>query len=277
MNGATLCRMQTRSLSPKHADAPMVPIIGMGTSKTLDTDDLALAGEVVSGALDAGTTVFDSSPMYGKAERTLGVALEGRRSDAIVATKVWTDDDVVAERQIAASLSFYGGHIELLQVHNMVRWPERLRRIEELRDSGHVTLVGATHWQVASFHELEGAMVTGRLDAIQIPYNPRERDVEDRLLPLAAELGLGVLIMRPFAAADLMKSSPSAAELAPLEPFGIHTWGQALLQWGLSHPATTVSIPATSKPSRANENAIAGDAMPLDDEHRQLISRLAGA
>jgi diketogulonate reductase-like aldo/keto reductase len=85
------------------------------------------------------------------------------------------------------------------------------------------------------------------------------------------------LIMRPFAAADLMRSSPSAAELAPLEPFGIHTWGQALLQWGLSHPATTVSIPATSKPSRAKQNAIAGDATPLDDEHRQLISRLAGA
>jgi aryl-alcohol dehydrogenase-like predicted oxidoreductase len=119
-------------------------------------------------------------------------------------------------------------------------------------------------------------MVTGRLDAVQIPYNPREREVEDRLLPLAAELGLGVLIMRPFAANDLMRTSPSAAELAPLGPFGIHTWGQALLQWGLSHPTTTVSIPATSKARRATENAIAGDAKPLDDEHRQLISRLAG-
>jgi aryl-alcohol dehydrogenase-like predicted oxidoreductase len=269
--------MQTRSLSPKHADAAMVPIIGMGTSKTLDTDDLALAGEVVAAALDAGTTLFDSSPMYGKAERALGAALGSRRSGAVVATKVWTDDDAVAEQQIAASLSFYGGHIELLQIHNMVRWPERLRRIEELRDAGEVTLVGATHWQAASFGELEAAMVTGRLDAIQIPYNPREREVEQRLLPLAAELGLGVLIMRPFAAAGLMRDIPSPAELAPLERFGIHTWSQALLQWGLSHPATTVSIPATSKPSRATENAAAGDATPLDDEHRQLISRLAGA
>lgn len=268
--------MQTRSLSPKHADAPMVPIIGMGTSKTLDTDDLALAGDVVSTALDAGTTLFDSSPMYGRAERTLGAALDGRRASAIVATKVWTDDDAVAERQIADSLSFYDGHIELLQIHNMVRWPERLRRIEELRDAGQVTLVGATHWRASSFDELEAAMVTGRLDAIQIPYNPREREVEERLLPLAAELGLGVLIMRPFAAADLMHTPPTAAALAPLEPFGIHTWSQALLQWGLSHPAATVSIPATSKPSRAAENAAAGDATPLDDDHRELISRLAG-
>lgn len=254
----------------------MVPIIGMGTSKTLDTDDLTLAGDVVSTALDAGTALFDSSPMYGKAERTLGAALDGRRAAAIVATKVWTDDDDIAERQIAASLSFYGGHIELLQIHNMVRWPERLRRIEELRDAGQVAFVGATHWKASSFDELEAAMLTGRLDAIQIPYNPREREVEERLLPLAAELGLGVLIMRPFAAADLMRTPPSAAELVPLEPFGIHTWGQALLQWGLSHPATTVSIPATSKPSRAAENAIAGDAMPLDNEHRDLINRLAG-
>jgi diketogulonate reductase-like aldo/keto reductase len=269
--------MKTRSLSPKHADAPMVPIIGMGTSKTLDTDDLELAGDVVSTALDAGTTLFDSSPMYGKAERTLGVALERRRANALVATKVWTDDDAEADRQIAASLSFYGGHIELLQIHNMVAWPERLRRIEELRDSGQVTFVGATHWKASSFDELEAAMATGRLDAIQIPYNPREREVEARLLPLAAEIGLGVLIMRPFAAADLMRSVPSAAELAPLAPFGIETWSQALLQWGLSHPATTVSIPATSKPARAKENAYAGNATPLDDEHRDLISRLAGA
>jgi aryl-alcohol dehydrogenase-like predicted oxidoreductase len=269
--------MQTRSLSPKHPDAPMVPVIGMGTSKTLDTDDLSLAGDVIGAALDAGTTLFDSSPMYGKAERTLGRALDARRAEALIATKVWTDDDAVAEQQIAASLSFYGGHIELLQIHNMVRWPERLRRIEELRDSGQVSLVGATHWKAANFDELEAAMETGRLDAIQIPYNPREREVEARLLPLAAELGLGVLIMRPFAAADLMRTPPSEADLAPLAPFGIRTWGQALLQWGLSHPATTVSIPATSKPARAHDNAAAGDATPLDDEHRELISRLAGA
>jgi len=269
--------METRSLSPKHDDAPKVPIIGMGTSKTLDTDDLTLAGEVVSTALDAGTTLFDSSPMYGKAERTLGAAFDDRRSEAVVATKVWTDDDDEAERQIAASLSFYDGHIELLQIHNMVRWPERLRRIEELRDSGKVSFVGATHWNAAHFDELEAAMVTGRLDAIQIPYNPREREVEARILPLAAELGLGVLIMRPFAAADLMRISPSSEELAPLQAFGIHTWAQALLQWGLSHPDTTVSIPATSKRARATENAVAGDATPLDDEHRRLISRLAGA
>jgi diketogulonate reductase-like aldo/keto reductase len=255
----------------------MVPVIGMGTSTTLDTDDRALARDVVSAALASGTTLFDSSPMYGRAERRLGEALDGRRGEAFVATKVWTEDDLEAERQIAASLDFYDGHIELLQIHNMVRWPERLRRIEGLRDAGQVDLVGATHWRESAFDELEAAMATGRLDAVQIPYNPRERVVERRLLPLAQELGLGVLIMRPFAAADLMRAVPRPADLAPLAPFGIHTWPQALLAWGLGHPATTVSIPATSKPNRARENALAGDALALDDEHRQLIARLAGA
>jgi aryl-alcohol dehydrogenase-like predicted oxidoreductase len=267
--------MEQRSLSPKHHDAPNVPVVGMGTWKTLDTDDVALATDVVAAALDAGTRLFDSSPMYGKAERTLGLALGERRGEALVATKVWTDDDAEAERQIAAALGFYGGHIELLQVHNMVRWPERLRRIEELRDAGQVDYVGATHWQSASFPVLEEAMATGRLDAIQIPYNPLEREVEDRLLPMAQDLGLGVLIMRPLGSGGLMGNPPSPEELAPLEPFGITTWAQALLQWGLSHPATTVAIPATSKPHRAAENAAAGEHPALDDEHRDLIARLA--
>ena len=150
----------------------MVPVIGMGTSQTLDTDDAGLAGAVVAAALDAGTTLFDSSPMYGKAEAALGRALGERRAEAVIATKVWTPDDAKAERQIDASLAFYDGHIELLQVHNMVEWPTRLDQIERRRDRGEVLLTGATHWQVSGFDELEASMRTGRVDAIQIPYNP---------------------------------------------------------------------------------------------------------
>ena len=267
-----MCRMETRSLSPKHADAPMVPIIGMGTSKTLDTDDQALAREVVSAALDAGTTLFDSSPMYGKAERMLGAALDGRRSAAVVATKVWTDNDDVAEHQIAASLSFYGGHIELLQIHNMVRWPERLRRIEDLRDAGQVALVGATHWKAASFDELEAAMVTGRLDAVQIPYNPREREVEDRLLPLAAELGPPVIVMRPLGEGALVSRSVPEDALAQL---GVESWAQALLKWALSDGRVDAVIPATRNPEHVRENAAAGNPPWFDAEQRRLVERLA--
>jgi diketogulonate reductase-like aldo/keto reductase len=266
--------VELRSLSPRRADAPLVPVIGMGTSKTLDTDDIVAATAVVDAAIEAGSTLFDSSPMYGKAERTLGECLAGHRDATLVATKVWTEDDAVAERQIEASLDFYGGHVELLQIHNMVRWPERLRQIEARRDLGQVTLVGATHWREESFGDLEAAMATGRIDAIQVPYNPGERAVEQRLLPMAADLGLGVLLMRPFAASALLRKTPPDAELAAFAPFGITTWGQALLKWGLAHPATTVSIPATSKPARAVENALAVAGPPLDDEHRDRITRL---
>jgi diketogulonate reductase-like aldo/keto reductase len=267
--------MLTRSLSPRHADAPQVPIIGIGTSQTFDTDDRVLVNDVVSAALAAGTTLFDSSPMYGRAEARLGEALAERRDAAIVVTKVWTPDHEEAERQMDASAGFYGGRVELMQIHNMVAWEHRLEQIEARRDRGEIGLVGATHWKRDEFAPLEASMRTGRVDAIQIPYNPIERDVEARLLPLAQELGLGVLIMRPFAKNGLMSNPPSQADLAPLAPFGIRTWAQALLAWGLSHPATTVAIPATTKPSRATENAVAGAVPVLDAEHRDLIARLA--
>ncbi len=269
--------MQARSLSPRNPDAPTVPVIGMGTSQTLDTDDIEAARAVVEAALAAGTTLFDSSPMYGAAEEVLGECLDGRRDEVVVATKVWTEDDTVAERQITASLAMYGGRIELLQVHNMVAWRTRLDQIERRRDQGSVRLVGATHWQVAGFADLEAAMATGRVDAIQVPYNPIERDVEARILPMAADLGLGVLVMRPLAKAALLRRTPAEGELARLAPFGITTWAQALLRWGLAHPAVTAAIPATSRPERAVENAAAGDGPPLDDEHRQLIARWFGA
>ncbi len=210
---------------------------------------------MVAAALDAGTTLFDSSPMYGKAEAALGRALGERRAEAVIATKVWTPDDAKAERQIDASLAFSDGHIELLQVHNMVEWPTRLDQIERRRDRGEVLLTGATHWQVSGFDELEASMRTGRVDAIQIPYNPVERDVEARILPLAVDLGLGVLVMRPFAKAALLTHEPPAAELVGLEPFGIRSWSDALLQWCLGHPAITCAIPATSKSARARANA----------------------
>ena len=264
--------MDRRSLSPRTGSAPLVPVVGMGTSETLDTDDIAAARAVVDAALAAGSTLFDSSPMYGTAERVLGTCLDGRRADAIVATKVWTDDDATAERQIDASLGFYGGHVELLQVHNLVGWRTRLDQLEARRDRGQITLIGATHWRSEAFSDLEVVMRTGRVDTIQVPYNPSEREVEERILPLAMELGIGVLVMRPFAKAALLARPPDGAMLSDLDGTGITTMAQALLAWGLSHPAISSSIPATSRPERAVENAAAGEVPTLDDEQRGLIA-----
>jgi aryl-alcohol dehydrogenase-like predicted oxidoreductase len=118
-------------------------------------------------------------------------------------------------------------------------------------------------------------MRTGRIDAIQIPYSPHQRVVERRILPLAAELGLGVLVMRPLGSGPLVRRSPGEAALAPLAPFGVTTWAQALLKWGLSDERCSVTIPATSVPERLGENAAAGVRPWFGPEERELVSRLS--
>jgi aryl-alcohol dehydrogenase-like predicted oxidoreductase len=192
-----------------------------------------------------------------------------------VATKVWTSDDDEAERQIDASLGYFGGHVEVFQIHNLVEWPTRLDQLEARRDAGEIDIIGATHWKADAFAELETVMRTGRIGAIQVPYNPVEREVEARILPLAADLGIGVILMRPFAAGGLIGRAPSASDLARLAPFGVTNWSQALLTYGLSHPATSVTIPATSRPERMADNARAGDGPWFGAEEKALVERLA--
>jgi aryl-alcohol dehydrogenase-like predicted oxidoreductase len=252
----------------------------MGTWQTLDVRGAEAerrAHEIVREALDAGARFVDSSPMYGEAERVLGEALGERRAEAIVATKVWTSDDDEAERQVERALGWYGGRVDLYQVHNLVSWPERLTLLERERDRGAVVAIGATHYSPSAFGELARVMRTGRISAIQIPYNPHERDVEREILPLAEELGLGVVVMRPLGGGRLVARAPSDRELEPLRAFGVQTWGQALLKWGLSDPRCHVAIPATSTPGRMRENATAGAPPWFDDEARDLVAQLAGA
>jgi aryl-alcohol dehydrogenase-like predicted oxidoreductase len=117
-------------------------------------------------------------------------------------------------------------------------------------------------------------MKTGRIGAIQIPYNPRQRDVERTILPLAADLGMGVIVMRPFGEGGLLRRPPAPGALAPLQAFGVATWAQALIKWILSDQRCHVTIPATSKPERAAENAAAGDPPWLGPEEREYVARL---
>jgi aryl-alcohol dehydrogenase-like predicted oxidoreductase len=255
-----------------------VPAVGMGTWQTFDVRGAGAERNVravVDSAIASGTTLFDSSPMYGEAERVLGAALDGRRGDVLVATKVWTDDDAEADAQVEHALGWFGGRIDLYQVHNLVAWDRRMATLERLRDEGKVAVVGATHWQASRFGDLEAAMRTGRIGAIQVPYNPNEREVEERILPLADELGIGVVVMRPLAEGELLRHRPTADDLRPLEPFGISTWPQALIKWVLSDTRCHVAIPATSRPERAAENAAAGGAPWFGPEERDLVARLA--
>jgi diketogulonate reductase-like aldo/keto reductase len=252
-----------------------VPVVGMGTWQTFDVrgrDEEERCARITEEALEAGVRVVDSSPMYGEAERVLGETLAERRPEAFVATKVWTSSPDEGRRQAEAALSFYRGGVDLYQVHNLVAWREQLSMLEELRDAGRVRLLGATHYSAGAFGELEDVMRTGRIAAIQIPYNPGEREVEARILPLAEELGLGVVVMRPLGGGSLARRTPPTADLQAL---GVETWAQALLKWVLSDPRCTVVIPATSKPGRMTENSAAGEPPWFDADQRDYVARLA--
>jgi aryl-alcohol dehydrogenase-like predicted oxidoreductase len=268
--------MQERDLG---ASGLRVPAVGMGTWQSLDVRGAQAerrAHAVVAEALDHGARLVDSSPMYGRSEQVLGEALGARREGAIVATKVWTSDPREGEAQVQRALGFYGGRVDLYQVHNLVGLEHQLALLERKRDEGAVRAIGATHYSPGAFGELERVMRSGRIGAIQIPYNPREREVEARILPLAEELGLGVVVMRPLGAGSLVARAPAPEELAPLRELGVETWAQALLKWVLSDPRCHVAIPATSRPGRMAENAAAGEPPWLDAAARDLVARLAG-
>jgi aryl-alcohol dehydrogenase-like predicted oxidoreductase len=214
--------------------------------------------------------------MYGEAERVLGASLRGRRDEALVATKVWTSSAEEGRTQAERALRFFGGRIDLYQVHNLVAWRQQLALLERLKDEGRVASVGATHYSPRAFGELAEVMRTGRTAAVQVPYNPREREVEREILPLAEELAIGVVVMRPLGQGALLRRPPGPRDLEPLRPFGVETWAQALLKWILSDPRTHVAIPATTSVEHMAENAAAGDPPWFGPEERDLVARLAG-
>ncbi len=255
-----------------------VPAVGLGTWRVLDVREPEEEKRhgVVRAALEAGASLFDTSPMYGEAERVLGQALRKEGRDrAIVATKVWTSDDGEARRQIQASLNYFGGRVELYQVHNLVAVDRRLDMLQRLREEGRALALGATHYSPAAFPRLLEVMRGGRVDFVQIPYNAAESAAVQEVLPLAEELGLGVIAMVPLGSGRLVSNPPPPEELEPLRPFGVQTWAQALLKYVLSDRRVSCAIPATSSPQRMRENAAAGGPPWFGEEERALVRRLA--
>jgi aryl-alcohol dehydrogenase-like predicted oxidoreductase len=251
-----------------------VPVVGLGTWATFDLPDRRqhVADAVVETALAAGTRLVDSSPMYGRAEGVLGRALDSRRPDAFVATKIWTPSVSEGRAQLESQLADFDGRVDLEQVHNLVAWRDHLDWLERERAAGRVGFLGATHYAASAFPELIRIMRTGRIDAIQIPLNPRAREVEREVLPLAEELGLGVIVMEPLGGRGSLIPAPTPRAL---EPLGVASWAQALLKWALSDPRVTVVIPATRNPEHAGENAAAGSPPRFGPEERRLVEALA--
>ena len=251
------------------------PVVGLGTWNTFG-GDAELARDVVGAAFAGGSRLVDSSPMYGNAERSLNAALDGRREQATVATKIWAPTVEQGREQLERQLGWFD-RVDIEQIHNLVSWHEHVDWLAEEREAGRVGRIGATHYSPLAFDDVAGAMRSGRLDVVQLPLNPYERAAERMLLPLAAELGLPVIVMRPFGEAELLDRTPSLEELEPLAEFGVETWPQALLKWALSDERVDVVIPATRNPLHAAENALAGSPPWLGPEERRLVERLARA
>ena len=255
-----------------------VPVVGMGTWKTFDVRGqkaIADRRRVAEAAIGAGTTLFDTSPMYGNAQDVLARAVHDRRDDVLIADKVWTSSASEARDQIRRALDWYGGRVDIYQIHNLVAWREHLPVLEDLRERNVVRVVGVTHYAHGALKDLMVVMRTGRIGMVQIPYSAGDRFVEREVLPLAHSLGLGVLVMQPLGTGELVGRPPSAKDLARLGKFGVNTWAQALLKWILSDPRVSAVLPATSSADHAIENARAGDGPWFDEETREYVANLA--
>jgi diketogulonate reductase-like aldo/keto reductase len=246
------------------------PVVGLGTWNTFG-GDAATARGVVDAALEAGCRLFDSSPMYAGAERSLGAALASRRSEVQVATKIWTGSVDEGRRQYEDQVAWFG-RVDIEQIHNLQSWEDHLPWLERERDEGRIDRLGVTHYAASRFGELERALRTGRFDVVQVPLNPQERESERELLPLAAELGVAVIVMRPLGEGSLLRRSPPAEVL---EELGVDTWPQALLKWALSDERVDVVIPATTRSEHARANAAAGEPPWFDAQQRELVERFA--
>lgn len=245
------------------------PVVGLGTWNTFG-GDARRACEVAGAALEAGCRLFDSSPMYGGAQASLGAALAGNRETTRVATKIWTSSSDEGREQFRRQVEWFG-RVEVEQIHNLVAWREHLPWLERERGEGRIDMLGVTHYSARAFGELGDALRTGRFDAVQIPLNPRERACEQEVLPLAAELDVAVIAMRPLGEGSLLRRSPPAEALGEL---GVESWPEALLKWALSDERVDVVIPATRDPAHARANARAGEPPWFGSEERRLVESL---
>jgi len=273
--------MLTRPI-PSSGEA--LPVIGLGTWQTFDVGrDAAARGplqDVLRTLHEGGGRVIDSSPMYRSSESVVGelCAELGLRSELFLATKVWTQGRADGVAQMERSIErLRAGRLDLMQVHNLVDVDTHTKTLLEWKAAGRIRYCGITHYAESGHAAVERWLQTGRYDFVQINYSIDEPQAADRLLPLARQLGVAVLVNRPFATGEMFSRvrgkalPPWAAEL------GITSWAQYFLKWILAHPAVTCVIPATNKPAHMADNVAAGRGPMPDEAQRRRMSQFYDA
>ena len=247
-----------------------LPVVGLGTWQTFDAaNDAARAPlrEVLSEFVRFGGRVIDSSPMYGRAESVAGeIAADlGVHKQLFIATKVWTRGREAGVKQMEESFRrLRTQRMDLMQVHNLLDWETHLRTLRAWKAEGKVRYIGVTHYTESAYAELESVLKKEELDFVQLNYSISERPAERRLLPLAAERGLGVLANRPLAEGALFRKVRGKPLPEWAAEFRAATWAQFFLKFVLGHTAVTCAIPATSRVEHLRDNMRAGVA-PLPD------------
>jgi aryl-alcohol dehydrogenase-like predicted oxidoreductase len=261
-----------------------LPAIGLGTWRGFDVGADAAARRPLTGVLqalfDAGGSVVDSSPMYGRAEAVTGdlLATGGWRPRAFIATKVWTRgrEAGIGEMRRSMTLMRSGPTIDLIQVHNLVDWRVHLETLRTWKAEGHVRYVGITHYTPSAHDELESVMRAAVPDFVQLDYALDDRAAERRLLPLAAELGIAVLVNRPLGGGGLARRLQGRALPDWASSIACTTWSQILLKFVLAHPAVTCAIPGTANPQHMRDNALAASgALPDAALIKRMLETIA--
>ena len=280
-NSMTGDRMHTRPI-PSTREA--LPVVGCGTWRTFDVGpgpaERAPLIEVLQILFANGGSVIDSSPMYGAAEGVVGdvLATMRARDRAFIATKVWTTGRDSGIAQMKRSMEFLRtDRIDLMQVHNLVDWQTQLATLRAWKKEGRIRYLGITHYTPGAYAELESVMRAETPDFVQLDYSLNDRTAEDRLLPLALDRGIAVIVNRPFGGGGLLGSMLGKPLPAWAADIGCETWAQLLLKFVLANPAVTCVIPGTGRPEHMKDNVRAGFGFYPDAALRtKMVAALSG-
>lgn len=267
-------RMRTR---PIPSSGEQLPVIGLGTYGVFDVastvDAIDERRQIVELLLGAGGSVVDTSPMYNRSETVIGdiVAAGASRDAMFLATKVWTDGREAGVSQMERSAQLMKTDvIDLMQVHNLRDTAVHMETIRDRQASGKIRYSGITHYRASALGDLETALREFRPQFVQINYSLGEREADRRLLPLASDLGIAVIINRPYRAGGLF-GAVRGRDLPDWATEFAASWGQFFLKFIISHPAVTCVIPATSKPQHMRDNLEAGFGELPDDATRERM------